>query len=102
MANGNTPGDGQSNPFGDGTGGAEASGMAQGNNFLTNPRGNPAAGPTPPDFLDASRPTRAAGQRTNSSDAAPGGLIPKAPPSPAQPGGVGTVGNPNKPYRLGG
>lgn len=72
-----------------------------GNNFLTNPGGSRPGGAPPRDFQDAHRAQPNAGQRTNTSDAAPG------PETAAQvanrPGaGVGSVGNAARPFRLGG
>jgi len=102
MAAGNQPGNGKTNPFGNGQGGAGGQG-AMANNFVQNPKGN-NSGSKPRDFVDASRPQQAAGPRTNPQDAAagPSTAAEAASPPPTRQGGTGTVGNGNKPFRLGG
>lgn len=101
----NTPGDGKSNPFGNGTGQTQG-GTVPGNNFLTNPGGSGSRG-TGRAFHDqqgaAQSPREAVADRDEST-AAPGGLIPKveATPTPGKDIGVGSIGNGNKPYRVGG
>lgn len=64
-------------------------------NQLTSPGGS----------QNPSMPVQTRGESpVNQSDAAPGGLILKADaiPNPSKDLGVGTIGNPNRPFRLNG
>lgn len=103
MQQGDKSGDGRTSPFGGGAGGrGVGNGMAgNGNNFITNPGGTP----TTKRLADPQVQSRAqpkARPDTNSQDAAPGGLIPSAAPPANRPGGVGTVGNNARPFKLSG
>jgi len=72
-----------------------------GNNFLTNPGGSRSGGTPPREFQDISRSQPSAGQRTNTSDAAPGpNTAAQVANRPAA--GVGSVGNAARPFRVGG
>jgi len=88
------PGDGKSNPFGNGAGGAGGP-KTMPTNFVTNPGGsrNPVKTQQPDD-----------GHTINSQDAAPGGRILKADatPLPSKDIGVGSIGNGGKPFKLNG
>jgi hypothetical protein len=74
-----------------------------GNDFGTNPRGNPSGPSKLPDLINNSR-TQTAGTKSdiNPQDAAPGGVIPPALPPQNRAGGVGSIGNSAKPFRIGG
>jgi hypothetical protein len=103
MQQGDKSGDGRTSPFGGGAGGrGVGSGMAgSGNNFITNPGGTPSSthGTDPTVY---NRPQPKARPDINTQDAAPGGAIPQAAPPASRPGGVGTIGNPARPYKLSG
>ncbi len=101
MNQGSTSGDGKTSPFGDGRGG-NAGGNMSGNDFGTNPRGNPSGPSKLPDMINNSRSQVAAKPDFNTQDAAPGGLIPEALPPATRAGGVGSIGNSSKPFKLGG
>lgn len=89
-----------SNPFGDGHGGT-AGGHMSGNDFGTNPRGNPSGPSKLPDMINNSRPqVKSTHSDINTQDAAPGGLIPAALPPASRAGGVGSIGNNTKPFKL--
>jgi hypothetical protein len=102
MANGATPGDGKTSPFGNGAGRTSGENTMP-NNFLSNPRGNANPGKAPRDFL-VSRPQQSGRSQFNTADAAAGPLTAAEAASPpaTRPGGVGTPGNPARPFRLGG
>jgi len=105
---GETPGNGRTNPFGDGAGKGTGGNVA-GNDFTKNPRGGNTGTGKPRDFLGTSDRQKMAtpqNQDINPADAAPG---PQTAAEVASPGaasgfdaGVGTIGNPAKPFRLGG
>lgn len=101
MNTGGTPGDGKTSPFGDGRGGSGGA-MATGNDFGKNPGGNPSGPSRLPDLINNSRPQPRHAPGHNTTDAAPGGLIPDAKPPAHRSGGVGSVGNSQKPFRVGG
>lgn len=101
MNTGGTPGDGKTSPFGDGRGGSGGA-MANGNDFARNPGGNPSGPSRLPDLINNSRQQSPHKPGFNTSDAAPGGLIPNAAPPANRRGGVGTPGNGQKPFRVGG
>jgi len=104
MANGDgrTPGDGKTNPFGNGMGGASGE-NAMANDFNKNPGGNANPGSPPRDFLTG-RPQRSGRSEVNTSDAAEGPMTAAEAASPpaTRPGGVGTPGNAARPFRMGG
>jgi hypothetical protein len=102
MQTGDKSGDGRVSPFGGGNGGKGIGGNMSGNNFITNPGGTPSGPRTLPDMVNNSRPQPKAKPDINTQDAAPGGVLPAAAPPNTRPGGVGTVGNSAKPFRLGG
>lgn len=97
----NQPGNGSSNPFGNGAG-TTAGGKVAGNNFITNPGGSGARG-TGRRFDNQQaapqRPRESTADRDGSS-AAGGGLIPKVEAGPNHDAGVGSVGNGAKPFRV--
>lgn len=97
-----TPGNGSTNPFGNGAGGAGGNNVA-GNNFLTNPGGGGRSGRgrTFHDQKPAPQQPRERAADRNMQDAAPGTLVPMPNAKPDADVGVGSVGNPAKPYRLG-
>lgn len=113
---GKSPGDGKSSPFGDGKGGA--GGSMQGNDFTQNPtagRGGGGGQPTTrsagggqPSTYQQSRPQQMGGDPDINPNEIPAGgkdLLPATDPSgedTGNPRGTGSVGNPNKPFRLGG
>lgn len=99
MANGTQPGDGRNSPFGNGAGGPGEP-MAAPNDFTRNPAGT-GARQAGTDFSKQSRQQQAAGQRTNTADAAPGPAT--AAEVANRPGaGVGSIGNGARPFKLGG
>lgn len=84
MAEGKTPGNGMTSPFGNGNG-ATASGDSSGaHDFLTDPKGSGAAAGGR-DFTKESRPQSDAKKEVepNSQEIPAGGLIPKAAPGAA-------------------
>lgn len=103
MASPTSGGNGKVNPFGDGRGGNGVS-VGGGNDFVTNPRGTPAPGPTP---RDLTRPTHPNVQKSGSGYARDAGSIPEGGPLPfnlptqkyGNPTGAGTPGAP-PPFRL--
>jgi len=96
------PGDGKTNPFGDGKGGA-GMGKAAPTNFLTNPRGSGASAPKPRDLRTAQAQPAATGEQPSTADAAPAGLIPQIDPPDAEDIGTRPLGqNAHKPFKLGG
>jgi hypothetical protein len=105
---GNNPGDGRTNPFGDGAGKGTGGNVA-GNDFTKNPRGSNTGTGRPRDFQGTGERQKMAtpeGQDVNPADRAPG---PSTAAEAADAGsasgydvGVGTVGNAAKPFRLGG
>ena len=100
MGDGKTPGNGSTNPFGDGAGNATKASTSM--TDFTNPGAPKTGGATPRDFSRESRSQSAAAPRTNAADAAPGGPVPVVTPPPQRTGGVGSPGNGAKPFRLGG
>ncbi len=90
-----TPGDGKTNPFGNGAGGAEGS-KAMPVDFTRQPGGSRNSVPAQSAY--ASDP------EISAKDAAPGGLIlhADAVPGPGKDLGVGTIGNPARPFKLDG
>lgn len=104
MQQGEKSGDGRTSPFGGGTGGkGVGNGMAaaKGNNFITNPGGT-RTNQRGEDPQIQSRPQPKARPDINAQDAAPGGTIPQAAPPGTRPGGVGTIGNNARPFKLSG
>jgi hypothetical protein len=100
MQQGSQSGDGKTSPFGDGKGGSVGGSMA-GNDFGANPGGTRTAAKLSGDLINNSRAQSKAKPDHNTQDAAPGGLIPQAAPPATRPGGVGSLGNGAKPYKLG-
>jgi hypothetical protein len=107
MAYGNNPGDGKTNPFGDGAG-KGTGGNVPGNDFTRNPQGSGSGGATPRN-LNVSRPqpmSTPESQGINPADAIAGGNTAADDAGPGvasgQDTGVGTVGSGAKPFRLGG
>lgn len=75
-----------------------------GNNFLTNPGGSRAPGKGRR-FDDQQAPPQQSRETVadrSTKDAAAGDLVPKVQANPAVDVGVGSIGNGQKPYRLGG
>lgn len=103
MQQGEKSGDGRTSPFGGGAGGkGVGSGMAaKGNNFITNPGGTRTTQRLE-DPQVQNRPQPKARPDINTQDAAPGGTIPQAAPPGTRPGGVGTIGNNARPFKLSG
>lgn len=102
MANGSTPGNGSSNPFGNGSGGASGGNVA-GNNFITNPQGSRASssGRRFDNQVSAPQTPRDAVADRSAKDAAPGTLVPLANGVPREGNlGVGSIGNATKPFRV--
>lgn len=99
----NQPGNGSSNPFGNGAGQSGGSAVA-GNNFITNPGGSGSGGKGRrfDDQKAAPQKPRESSADRNGSDAAPGGLVPKVQAAPGKDVGVGSIGNGAKPFRIGG
>jgi hypothetical protein len=87
--------DGKSNPF------TQIGNTMAGNNFITNPGGSGSRG-TGRSFVGQPSPSQTArdgvADRDNATAPA-GGLVPKV---QASSGGVGSIGNGAKPFRLGG
>lgn len=114
MADGQTPGNGTTSPFGNGNGGGGSSAMA-GNNFVENPRGTNLGTGSIPSFTEP--PPEKATQKPrndtdpttgmNTADAA-GGATTAAEEADASGDdsggfvGVGSIGNSQKPFSLGG
>jgi hypothetical protein len=101
---GSTPGNGSTNPFGNGAGGTRT--MASGsNNFLTRPAGaNPNSGRGQPESYGKSRPQSAGQDSTRSTADSPPGPDTAAQVATPSPGGdIGTIaGNAvHKPFKLG-
>jgi hypothetical protein len=103
---GNIPGNGKTNPFGDGRGGAGESAPMP-NDFNRNPAGGSRPGRAPRDFLRAppnlARQTPKKDPDLNEQDAAPGPRTAAETPHANRPeAGVGSVGNAARPFKLGG
>jgi hypothetical protein len=103
MASPTSSGTGKVSPFGDGRGGNGVS-VGAGNDFVTNPRGTSAPGPTP---RDLTRPVHPNVQKSGGDPALDGGSVPDGGPLPfkaptekyGNPLGAGTPGKP-PPFRL--
>ena len=105
MAEGSTPGNGKTSPFGNGNGNTSG-GKVAGNNFLINPGGSGMTGTGRRFDNQQAKPQKLyeADSDINRQDAAPGDLIPKA-DAPARPDsdvGVGSIGDGRKPFTLNG
>jgi len=103
---GKTPGDGKTNPFGDGAGKTQGS-RAMPNDFSKNPAGNAGRSKAPPSFITPDpRKTRQAPAKDETiaaQDAAQGPRTAAETPHANRPeAGVGSVGNSAKPFRVGG
>lgn len=106
MATGSNTGNGKTNPFGNGSGGASG-GTMKPNNFQANPGGS-GGNRVPANPMNVSNPQRALNNerdlQRNPKDAAPGANTAAeavvVPPSRANDVGVGTVGDGSKPYRV--
>jgi hypothetical protein len=98
---GSQSGDGKTSPFGGGNGGKGAGNGMPGNNFITNPGGNTSGPKHLPDPTVTNRVQPKAKPDVNPNDAAAGGLLPNGKPPAARPGGVGTIGNGVKPFKVG-
>lgn len=94
---GQTPRDGRSQ-----LGAADGGRGGAPSDLLRNPGGNPASGVKPRDFADQSRAQGYGSAPYSTADAARDGLIPVVVPPANRAGGVGSAGNGNKPFRLGG
>jgi hypothetical protein len=102
---------GESSPFGNGKGTA-AMPQSNGHNFVANPQGpamppmtstDAASGGQPESYLK-DRPQQAGADPINPNEIPEGGsiLYADAKPDAGNPLGVGTIGNPAKPYKLSG
>jgi hypothetical protein len=96
----NQPGDGKSNPFGNGAGGA-AKMASSGNDFLTNPSGSGGKGGAgqPDSKFTQSRPQQSGSDPVNAGDKPPGPSTAAEVVTPADLGG--TQGVTHKPFKLG-
>jgi hypothetical protein len=97
---GSNSGDGRTSPF-DGQGGKGVGDkMASGNNFTTNPGGTRSTQKLP-DLVNTTK-SQVRAEPANNAGQPAGGLIPAAGAPATRPGGVGTVGNSAKSFRVGG
>jgi len=101
MAEGNTPGNGSTSPFGNGAGATQTAGPARGgNDFTTNPNGN---GTPPGRFAEpVNRPQKGRADGWNPDTVPKGGRLPFVDPSSRQGASLQVAGSAKKPYRLGG
>lgn len=93
-----TPGDGTTNPFTEGTGGG------MGNNFLTNPKGTPGrgGGGQPASYGESRVQRVGVDPDINEADIPDGGKDLMADPTGdagGNPVGAGSVGNPQRPFK---
>lgn len=100
-AEGSTPGNGSTSPFGNGAGATQTAGSSKGSNdFTTNPTGNG----TPPGSLaePANRPQKGRADGWNPDSVPKGGRLPFVDPSSRAGASLQPVGSGKKPYRLNG
>lgn len=95
------PGDGKTNPFGNGNGGGGS--RAGANNFVANPRGAAGGGAKPRDFRTAQPQPKTTGEGVNPDSVAAAGIVPQIDPPDDPEIGTRPLGqNAHKPYKLGG
>lgn len=96
------PGDGNTNPFGNGQGKGRNENMG-GNDFTRNPRGGGGNAPKPRSFVgDGETGKQASGQGPNPESIPSGGRFPFTPPKADEgnPLGDGSQGTARKPFKL--